>query len=84
MTEIAIDRRRMLQAGAAGLAASAFGMPTILRAQVQRPVKVGVLGDFSTAYASVGGPALLEAVKMAAEEVGPVLGMPVEIVSADT
>ena len=78
------SRRHLVQAGALGLGAAVLGMPGILRAQTGAPVKVGVLGDFSTAYASVGGPALLEGVKMAAEDAGPVLGKPVGVVSADT
>jgi branched-chain amino acid transport system substrate-binding protein len=47
-------------------------------------VKIGVLGDYSSAYASVGGTALLEGVKMAIEDVGgQALGRPVELVYAD-
>jgi branched-chain amino acid transport system substrate-binding protein len=47
-------------------------------------VKIGVLGDCSSAYASVGGTALLEGVKMAIEDAGgQALGRPVELVYAD-
>ncbi|NNM74125.1 ABC transporter substrate-binding protein [Enterovirga sp. DB1703] len=74
-----------MHGGAALAGAATLGMPSILRAQSGKPVKVGVLGDFSTAYASVGGPALLEAVRMAVEDAGgSALGKPVEVVSADT
>ena len=84
MDTMNIRRRSLIQVGASALGAVALAKPTILRAQVTDAVKVGVLGDFSTAYASVGGPALLEGVKMAAEDAGPILGKPVEVVSADT
>lgn len=54
------------------------------RADDGLPVKVGVLGDYTSVYASVGGEALLEAVRMAVEDTGDVLGKPVEIIWADT
>ena len=47
------------------------------------PVKIGVLGDSSSVYANIGGKGSVEAVKMAVEDAGPVLGAPVEVVSAD-
>jgi branched-chain amino acid transport system substrate-binding protein len=46
-------------------------------------VKIGVLGDQSSAYAAAGGKGSVEAAKLAAEDAGLVLGKPVEIVSAD-
>lgn len=47
------------------------------------PVKIGVLGDQSSAYADAGGKGSVEAARMAAEDAGLVLGKPVQIVSAD-
>jgi branched-chain amino acid transport system substrate-binding protein len=47
------------------------------------PVKIGVLGDSSSINAAIGGKGSVEAVKMAVEDAGPVLGAPVEVVSAD-
>jgi branched-chain amino acid transport system substrate-binding protein len=47
------------------------------------PVKIGVLGDQSSAYAAAGGKGSVEAARLAAEDAGLVLGKPVEIVSAD-
>src|SRR3984957_17764743 len=47
------------------------------------PVKIGVLGDSSSINAAIGGKGSIEAVKMAVEDAGPVLGSPVEVVSAD-
>ena len=47
------------------------------------PVKIGVLGDSSSVYANIGGKGSIEAVKMAVEDAGPVLGSPVEVISAD-
>ena len=47
------------------------------------PVKIGVLGDSSSVYSGIGGKGSVEAVKMAVEDAGPVLGAPVEVISAD-
>jgi branched-chain amino acid transport system substrate-binding protein len=49
----------------------------------QGPVKIGILNDQSGLYADLSGKGSVEAAKMAAEDVGPVLGQPVEIVFAD-
>ena len=49
----------------------------------QGPVKIGVLNDQSGLYADLSGKGSVEAAKMAAEDVGKVLGQPVEIVFAD-
>src|SRR3954451_9130026 len=47
-------------------------------------VKIGVLNDQSGVYADYGGKWSVEAAKMAVEDFGgKVLGVPVEIVSAD-
>jgi len=64
-----------------GCLASASGA----RADDTGPVKIGVLGDFTSVYASVGGPALLEAAKMAVEDAGgTALGKPIEVLSGDS
>jgi branched-chain amino acid transport system substrate-binding protein len=47
------------------------------------PVKIGVLNDQSSVYADIGGKGSVESARMAAEDVGPVLGAPVQIISAD-
>lgn len=48
------------------------------------PVKIGVLGDFTGAYADLSGKGSVEAARMAVEDFGgKVLGKPVEIVFAD-
>jgi branched-chain amino acid transport system substrate-binding protein len=53
-------------------------------AQVQSPVKVGVLNDQSGVYADYGGKWSVEAVHMAVEDFGgAVLGQKIEVVSAD-
>jgi branched-chain amino acid transport system substrate-binding protein len=49
----------------------------------ESPVKIGVLGDSSSVYAAIGGKGSVEAVKMAVEDAGPVIGAPVEVISAD-
>jgi branched-chain amino acid transport system substrate-binding protein len=47
-------------------------------------VKIGVLTDMASLYADVAGKGAVEAVKMAVEDFGgKVLGMPIEVVSAD-
>ncbi len=46
-------------------------------------VKIGVLTDMSSLYSDINGPGSVEAARMAAEDAGPVLGAPVEIVFAD-
>jgi branched-chain amino acid transport system substrate-binding protein len=49
-----------------------------------KPVKFGVLGDRSSAYADLGGKGSVIAAEMAVEDFGgTILGGPVEIVSAD-
>ncbi len=47
------------------------------------PVKIGVLTDMSGLYADIGGKGSVEAAKMAAEDVGPVLGQPVAVIFGD-
>jgi len=46
-------------------------------------VKIGVLNDMSSLYADIGGKGSVEAAKMAAEDAGPVLGQPVQVIFAD-
>lgn len=46
-------------------------------------VKIGVLSDWSSLYADITGEGSFTAARMAAEDVGPVLGMPVEVISGD-
>ena len=47
------------------------------------PVKIGVLNDMSSVYALAGGMETVEAVRLAIEDAGPVLGQKVELVFAD-
>jgi branched-chain amino acid transport system substrate-binding protein len=47
------------------------------------PVKIGVLNDQNSVYSVDGGKETVEAVRMAVEDAGPVLGKPVEVVGAD-
>ena len=46
-------------------------------------VKIGVLSDMSSLYADITGPGSVLAARMAVEDFGGKLGVPVEIVSAD-
>jgi branched-chain amino acid transport system substrate-binding protein len=47
------------------------------------PVKIGVLTDTSSLYADLSGNGSIQAAKLAAEDAGPVLGQPVQVISAD-
>ena len=47
------------------------------------PVKIGVLSDMSSLYADITGEGTGAAARMAAEDVGPVLGQAAEVVTAD-
>jgi branched-chain amino acid transport system substrate-binding protein len=70
--------RRSLLAAAPLLAA------TPARAQ-QTPIRIGVLTDESGPYASSGGAGSIAAARMAVADFGPtVLGLPIEIIHADT
>lgn len=80
-----LNRRALLGAGLVSLAGQQLPFAGQAKAAADGPVKIGVLGDYSSAYASVGGPALLEAVKMAVEDAGgQAFGRPVEVVFADS
>ena len=72
-------KARFMRATALGAAMLAGSMAA---AQAQG-VRIGVLNDMSSVYADAGGKGAVEAAKMAAEDVGAVLGAPAEIVSAD-
>jgi branched-chain amino acid transport system substrate-binding protein len=49
----------------------------------EAPVKVGVLSDWSSIYADITGEGSFVAAAMAAEDAGPVLGHPVEVIHGD-
>jgi branched-chain amino acid transport system substrate-binding protein len=70
---------RVLMAAAAIVALGAG----VAAAQSGGPVKIGVLNDMSGLYSDIGGKGSVEAAKMAAEDAGPVLGKPVEVISGD-
>ncbi|MCW5721097.1 MAG: ABC transporter substrate-binding protein [Devosia sp.] len=47
-------------------------------------VKIGILNDQSSSFSALGGPEVIDAVKLAIEDFGgEVLGKPIELVSAD-
>src|SRR5689334_24787259 len=49
-----------------------------------KPLKIGVLTDFSSDYSDIGGAGNVEATKMAIDEFGGTMfGQPIEMVSAD-
>lgn len=67
---------------------AAIGLYAVLTppatAQQPAPLKIGLLGDFSSVYADIGGPGNVEATKMAIEEFGGTMfGKPIELITAD-
>ena len=73
-----IGRRHL---GLGALAAATGLRPAF--AQPARSVRLGALSDLSSAYADISGPALVEAVRMAIADFGPVLGEPAQLLVAD-
>jgi len=71
--------RRQVLVGSAALALA----PSIVRAQVARPLKIGVLNDMSGLYSDYQGIGSVIAAQMAVDDFSKPLGVPVEIVSAD-
>jgi branched-chain amino acid transport system substrate-binding protein len=57
--------------------------PAILRAQTQKPLKIGVLNDMSSVYSDFQGIGSVVAAQLAVDDYAAKLGVPVEIVSAD-
>jgi len=47
------------------------------------PIKIGVMNDMSSVYALGAGRETVEAVRIAIEDTGPVLGKGVELIFAD-
>jgi len=47
------------------------------------PVKIGVLTDMNSLYADIVGQGSVAGAQMAAEDAGPILGQPVQVVSGD-
>ncbi|NEU94906.1 ABC transporter substrate-binding protein [Bradyrhizobium uaiense] len=65
---------------AAGLIAAVLAGPAL----AQQTLKIGVLTDFQSVYADIGGAGNVEATKMAVEEFGgSMFGKPIELVTAD-
>ena len=71
----------MTQKGLAALVAAFVVLAPAAHAEDK--VKIGVLTDMTSLYADINGAGSVEAARMAAEDAGPVLGQPVEIVYAD-
>ena len=68
---------------AAGLLSAAIIGPAFAQ-KTERPLKIGLLTDFSSVYSHIGGVGDLEAAKMAIEDFGGVMfGKQIELVSAD-
>ena len=70
--------RTILLAGAAACIAAIAATPGLAK-----PIRVGVLTDISGVQGDLAGRGSVLAAQMAAEEAGPVLGAPVEVLSAD-
>src|ERR1700712_2924387 len=68
--------------GATALLSVALAGPSL--AQDTKPLKIGVLSDFSSVYSDIGGMGNVEATKMAIEEMGSTMfSKPTEVVAAD-
>ena len=65
------------------LALLAAALLTAVATPAAAQVKIGVLSDMNSLYADITGKGTGVAARMAAEDFGPVLGKPVEIVTAD-
>lgn len=63
---------------------STAAMTSVAYAQDSKPFRVGALVDMSGIYSALGGPGMVNSVKMAAEDFGgKVLGRPIEVLSAN-
>ncbi len=63
---------------------SASIMSGAAKAEDVKPFRIGALVDMSGIYSALGGPGMVNAVKMAAEDFGgKVLGRPIEVLSAN-
>ncbi len=67
------------------LAVSLFFGTSVLAQQTNTlPLKIGVIADFASVYADIGGQGNVEAAKIAIEEFGgQMFGKPIELVTAD-
>jgi len=67
----------------AGLLSTGLVTGTV-QAQDVKPFRIGALVDMSGIYSALGGPGMVDVVKMAAEDFGgKVLGRPIEVLSAN-
>jgi branched-chain amino acid transport system substrate-binding protein len=71
-----------MQKSAALIVAAAMLLPAGVRS-AEPPIKIGVMNDMSSVYAVAGGMETVEAVRMAIDDAGPVLGQKAEVVFAD-
>lgn len=63
---------------------STAAVTSVAYAQDSKPFRVGALVDMSGIYSALGGPGMVNSVKMAAEDFGgKVLGRPIEVLSAN-
>jgi branched-chain amino acid transport system substrate-binding protein len=63
---------------------SASGISGLAHAQDNKPFRIGAMVDMSGIYSTLGGPGMVNSVKMAVEDFGgKVLGRPIEVLSAN-
>ena len=63
---------------------SASGIASLAHAQDSKPFRIGAMVDMSGIYSTLGGPGMVNSVKMAVEDFGgKVLGRPIEVLSAN-
>ncbi|MDO8694200.1 MAG: ABC transporter substrate-binding protein [Sheuella sp.] len=67
-----------------GALLSAGILTSVAQAQDAKPFRIGAMVDMSGIYSALGGPGMVNAIKMASEDFGgKVLGRPIEILSAN-
>src|SRR5690349_25174396 len=75
-----IQRRHLVM----GAAAAPMVAATKARSQMQQPIRLGVLGDFSGPYRHLSGPTNVACVRQAVQDSGLIeRGVPIEVVQAD-
>jgi branched-chain amino acid transport system substrate-binding protein len=85
MSNLVLPSMGLGRRAAIGTALAAATLPIRARAQNSGPIRVGVLGDESSYSADASGPGAFLAARMAAADVGPtVLGLPIQIIHADS
>lgn len=79
MKQPSLLRRQLLAAACAAI----VGGPALAQQAPADRIRIGFMTDIGSVFASVDGPGGVDAVRMAIEDFGPVLGKPVEVLVFD-